>query len=80
MHGEGQALALRKGDAFFFTVARGPVPRDLSISAENVRSPETADVCGSDRCMARDRPSPYGAGKRFFLVARGHVTATLGDL
>ena len=27
--GEGQALALRCGDAVFFTVARGPVPRDL---------------------------------------------------
>ena len=38
-HGEGQALALREGAAFFFIVARGPVPRD--------------------RCMARDRPSPY---------------------
>ena len=27
--GEGQALALREGAAFFFTVARGPVPRDV---------------------------------------------------
>ena len=31
------------------TVARGPVPRERSI----------------DRCMARDRPSPYGEGGRF---------------
>ena len=49
------------GDDFFFlTVARGPVPRDLSTAAENAGSPETTDVCCSDRCMARDRPSPYG--------------------
>ena len=41
-------------------VARGPVPRDLSISAKNARNPETTDVCCSDRRMARDRPSPYG--------------------
>ena len=34
-------------------------PRDLSISAENVRNPEPTDVCGSDWRMARDRPSPY---------------------
>ena len=30
-HGEGQALALREGAAFF-TVARGPVPRDHWIA------------------------------------------------
>ena len=35
--GEGQG-------AVFFTVARGPVPREFSV----------------DRSMARDRPSPYG--------------------
>ena len=29
--------------------------------------------------MARDRPSPYVKGRRFFTVA-GAVTATLGDL
>ena len=57
-----RALALRvNGDDFLVvTVARGPVPRDLSTAAENARSPETTDVCCSDRCMARDRPSPYG--------------------
>ena len=43
-------------------VARGPVPRDLSTSAENARRRETPDVCCSARCMARDRPSPYGIG------------------
>ena len=66
-HGEGQALALRDGEAFFQrsagacpprtsrrTVARGPVPRD--------------------RCMARDRPSPYGKTRRYRrTVARGPV-------
>ena len=51
-------------DFLFFTVARGPVPRDLLTSAENARSPETTDVCCSDRCMARDRPSPYDESGR----------------
>ena len=36
----------------FFTVARGPVPRDRWIT----------------RTMARDRPSPYGKTGRFFTV------------
>ena len=34
----------------FFTVARGPVPREHWIA----------------RTMARDRPSPYGEGQAFF--------------
>ena len=38
-----------------FTVARGPVPRDLS----------------SRHSMARDRPSPYGEGRRFFYRSAG---------
>ena len=29
-HGEGQALALREGAAFFFTAARGPGPATVS--------------------------------------------------
>ena len=41
----------------FFIVARGPVPRDR----------------WGARAMARDRPSPYGAGVAFFIVARGPV-------
>ena len=45
-----------------FTVARGPVPRDLSAETTNVRSPEATDVCCHDRRTARDRPSPYGPG------------------
>ena len=40
--GEGQALALRLA-ARFFTVARGPVPRDRPCANSS----------------ARDRPSPY---------------------
>ena len=47
------------------TVARGPVPRDLPTSAKNTRNPETTDGCCHDRCMARDRPSPYDEGNRF---------------
>ena len=55
---EGPSPTVKAG--FSPPVARGPVPRDLSPSAENARSPEATDVCCSDRCMARDRPSPYG--------------------
>ena len=86
-HGEGQALALRyrrrirgmardrpspygEGDCFF-TVARGPVPRDLPTSAENARRLETPDVCCADRCMARDRPSPYDERGRFGYRSAG---------
>ena len=56
------------------TVARGPVPRNLSAETKNARSPETTDVYCHDRCMARDRPSPYG-GRRGVLdtVVRGAV-------
>ena len=43
--GTGFPNALRRRDPFF-TVARGPVPRERSV----------------DRSMARDRPSPYGEG------------------
>ena len=35
-HGEGQALALRYAARFFFTVARGPVPRERSRAPETV--------------------------------------------
>ena len=58
--GEGNPLACAcgmrgpkpydEGDVFF-TVARGPVPRD--------------------RCMARDRPSPYVKRRRFFHRSAG---------
>ena len=40
-----------------FPVARGPVPRARWIA----------------QTMARDRPSPYGEGGRFFIVVRGPV-------
>ena len=39
------------------TLARGPVPRERSVTLG----------------MARDRPSPYGEGAAFFPVARGPV-------
>ena len=64
------------GDCLFLAVARGAVPRDLSISAKNARNPENTDVCCSDRRMARDRPSPYGE-VAFFIVARGPVPCDL---
>ena len=50
-----------EGEAFF-TVARGPVPRER----------------WSARTMARDRPSPYGEGAAFFTVARGLSPASVG--
>ena len=51
-------------------VARGPVPRERSLS-EN-RTPTQA-VFRADRSIARDRPSPYGKRHAFFTVARGFV-------
>ena len=56
---EGPRPTVNGDDCLFVTVARGPVPRDLSPCAENARGPETPDVCCSDLCMAGDRPSPY---------------------
>ena len=58
----------------FFIVARGPVPRDLSTAAENARSQETTNGCCSDQGMARDRPSPYVKGRRFFFPRYGRIT------
>ena len=75
---EGPRPTVNGDDFLFITVARGPVPRDLSTAAENARSPETPDVCGSDRCMARDRPSPYG--ERGNQAWRAGFTATLSEL
>ena len=49
-------------------VARGPVPRDRSLS-EN-RTPTKA-VFRADRRMARDRPSPYGKRHAFFIRSAG---------
>ena len=49
-----------------FTVARGPVPRDLPTETKTVRSPETPDGFCDDRGTARDRPSPYGERGRFW--------------
>ena len=55
--GEGQALALRKGAAFYFPVARGPIPRDENRPWPVARGP-----------VPRDR---YRKGRRFFPIARG---------
>ena len=58
-----------------FTVARGPVPRELSTETKTVRSPEATDGFCDNPGTARDRPSPYGARRDFlrFTVARGPV-------
>ena len=55
---EGPRPTVNGDDFLGVTVARGTGPRALSSAAENARSPVTTDVCCSDRCMARDRPSP----------------------
>ena len=54
-YGEGMA---------FFSIARGPVPRER----------------WSARTMARDRPAPYVKREAFFHRSTGHVTATLSEL
>ena len=43
--GEGPSPTVNGDDFLVVTVARGPVPRNLSPAAENARSPETTDVC-----------------------------------
>ena len=67
--GEGQALALREGAAFFI-VARGPVPRvgwGARAMARAWPSPSGERQGRRDllvsMSMARDRPSPYGEGE-----------------
>ena len=57
--GEGPSPTMKGDDFLGVTVARGPVPRELSTAAENARSPEPTEVCCADQGMARDRPSPY---------------------
>ena len=67
------------------TVARGPVPRDLSArdtpgegqalalraaTLTVARGPVPRDF-PMDRSMARDRPSPYGEGAAFFHRSAG---------
>ena len=42
---EGPRPTVNGADFLGVTVARGPVPRDLSPTAENARSPETPAVC-----------------------------------
>ena len=64
--GEGQGFPTPYDErkALFSFVVRGPVPRARWIA----------------RTMARDRPSPYVRGRRYFSPRRGAVTATLSDL
>ena len=40
-----QTLGMARETRSVVTVARGPVPRDLSTFAENARSPETTEGC-----------------------------------
>ena len=64
--GEGQALALRCGVAFFI-VARGPVPRERGNEIELFPKPARGSVARGPvprhrwiiRGMAGDRPPPY---------------------
>ena len=58
-YGEGQALALRFEDVLVHVV-RGPVPRKPLNETKNARNLAAADVFCHERCVARDRPSPYG--------------------
>ena len=61
------------------TVARGPVPRDRCLHQSSVGQERlllTRSGAGApelqrwtrDRCMARDRPSPYGKGPRYRMA------------
>ena len=58
-------------------VARGPVPRDRSICAKTIRSPEGPDGFCHVRSMARDRPSPYGRERGFPPTATKTATRTV---
>ena len=55
-----------EGDCFF-TVARGPVPRDRCVARD--RPAPYGIRYGFS--MARDRPSPYGEGDCFFYRSAG---------
>ena len=57
--GEGQALALRKREAFFFIVARGPVPRDRCMARETL----------SHARVASEGPRPTMKGTVFYRSA-----------
>ena len=61
MHGEGQGFPPPYDlKTFLVRVVRGPVPRKPLNETKNGRNLAAADVFCHERCMARDRPSPYG--------------------
>ena len=65
-----------RNSPFFFTVARGPVPRERQMARDRHCSSGSPDPERGtrDRCMARDRPSPYGETEAaLHTVARGPV-------
>ena len=65
--GEGQALALRwKKETLTYRSAGALGCHTRSREGFHRERPV-------DRSMARDRPSPYGEGVTFFIVARGPV-------
>ena len=43
-------LPYGEGETASTPVARGPVPRERSIFAENARNPDPPAVCCADRC------------------------------
>ena len=77
--GEGQALALRyrgrflfgNAEAFFFTVARGPVPRERS---RTVVSTVARGPVPRDRWIARTISRPGGLSYRDIVRPQGRIT------
>ena len=70
-YGEGGA-APRKNASEYRSAGACP-PRSFDLRENR---PPTNAIFRADRGMARDRPSPYGEGRRFFTVARGPSDAT----
>ena len=86
---EGPSPTVNGEDFLGVTVARGPVPRDLSTATENARSPETTDVCCSDRAWRGTGPRPtvkaaikHGEGQVFpppYVKERRFFHRSAGD-
>ncbi len=76
-HGGGQAPALRWRGNFFYTVARGPVPRDRSMARKHLlrRSARACPSRASDgpRHGGGQAPALRWRGDIFYSVARGPV-------
>ena len=83
------------GEGGRVTVARGPVPRDLSTAAENARRQSPRMFAAQPGAWRGTGPRPtvkaaikHGEGqalalregRRFFTLSRGPVPATLSDL